>query len=233
MDCYVFETHDQWAQFTAKYTGPDAKIYLQINRGGYTLRDWYVSYYIGDAGTYSVASHEGWHQFVARNFKGRVPPFLEEGIACMFENVNWRGGLPRFNLSINAARTQDLRHSLESKELWPLKELCTMHAGQVVNLPPERIEAFYAETWAFARFMWEGDNGAHRRAFQQFLSDTARGRLRDGQGGYRLLGNGWNPQLAQPTLEAYLGMDIEAIDAAFQAFMHKVAYEEFREQWQL
>ena len=74
MACYLFQTRDEWAAFTRTRTGADAAIYLQINRGGYTVRDWYVAYFIGDLGTYSVAAHEGFHQYVARHFRSRLPP---------------------------------------------------------------------------------------------------------------------------------------------------------------
>lgn len=105
MQCYIFANRVQWERFTLMHAGPDADIYLKIARGGYTIHDWYVAYYIGDISTYSVAAHEGWHQYVNRHFKGRLPPFLEEGIACMFENVEWDGNLPRWNLSLNPSRT--------------------------------------------------------------------------------------------------------------------------------
>src|SRR6185437_15596982 len=79
MECYLFANRPQWARFTKEKTGEDASVYLQINRGGYTVRDWYVAYFLGDVGTFCVASHEGFHQFAARYFRTRVPPFLEEG----------------------------------------------------------------------------------------------------------------------------------------------------------
>src|SRR5215210_7326756 len=53
MDCYVFQWRTEWADFTADKTGDDAALYLQINRGGYTVRDWFVAYYISDVGTYA------------------------------------------------------------------------------------------------------------------------------------------------------------------------------------
>ena len=48
MRCYVFAKRSEWAEFTARHTGMDASIYLQITRGGYTIGDWFVSYYVGD-----------------------------------------------------------------------------------------------------------------------------------------------------------------------------------------
>src|SRR2546422_10624238 len=67
LECYLFQSRNQWASFTRGQTGADAAVYLQINRGGYTVGDWYVAYFIGDVGTLSVAAHEGWHQVVARH----------------------------------------------------------------------------------------------------------------------------------------------------------------------
>ena len=139
MECYVFETRGQWAAYTRAHTGDDAAIYLRVNRGGYTVNDKFVAYWIGDIGTCSVASHEGWHQYVARHLKGRLPPFLEEGLACMFEQVDWvepgknMEPQPRFDVRKNYARLSALRAAADGDDLYPLKTLLTMHAGQVVG----------------------------------------------------------------------------------------------------
>ena len=90
---------------TARHTGMDAAIYLQITRGGYTIGDWFVSYYVGENATYSVASHEGWHQYVARNFRGRLPPFLEEGTASSDEKERLR----RFYVMAENLRAEESR----------------------------------------------------------------------------------------------------------------------------
>ena len=164
MDCYVFSRRPQWAQFTKERTGADAVIYLQINRGGYTVKDWFVAYFIGNAGTWSVVSHEGWHQYVARYFHSRLPPFLEEGIATTFENISFNGDKPHWNLAFNQNRAEKLRTAIEHRSLWPLDKLCTMHAGDVVSLSSERIETFYAQDWAFAQFLNSAEKGKYRSA---------------------------------------------------------------------
>jgi hypothetical protein len=233
MKCYLFNTRPEWIDFTRKHTGRDATVYLQISRGGYTIHDWYVAYYIGDIGTYSVSAHEGWHQFCARHFKGRLPPFLEEGIACMFENVEWHGDLPKWNLSLNPARTLSLRRVEDAGELFPLTELCTLHAGQVVGRSGIRIEAFYAQNWAFARYLWEGENGRYRSALQRLLADTAAGTNQDPTGSLRLTYLPWNPAGVRPMLEYYLGEDLDAINQGYQRFMKHVAYDEMSEQFQV
>ncbi len=231
MQCYLFASRQQWVDFTRHHTGADAGIYLQITRGGYTVRDWYVAYFVGEAATYSVAAHEGWHQFVFRNFKGRLPPFLEEGIATMFEDIQWRNDLPKWNLTINRSRVSALRRAVEGNYIYPLDELIALHAGNVVNQSGNRIEAFYAEDWAFAEFLWSAENGKYRPAMRQIMSDTADGTIFDPTGVLQSARNAWNPSGVKPMLEHYLGMSLDDIDAEYQKFIRKVAFDDYAAQW--
>lgn len=232
MDCYVFGQRREWSDFTRGETGSDARIYLQISRGGYTVRDRFVAYYLGPYATYSVASHEGFHQFVARHFKGRIPPFLEEGLATTFESVQWDDGEPRWNRSININRAQALRNVLDVGATYPLDRLVTMHAGQVVDKSGEKIEAFYSQAWAFARFLWEADGARYRPALQRLLLDTARGTVEDPTGPHRGNPNAWRPASVKPVLEHYLGLPWSQIDRRYKAFMRKAAYDEINGQFQ-
>jgi len=216
MDCYMFKTRTQWAQFTRKYAGDDADIYLKINRGGYTLADWFVAYYLGDQQTFSIAAHEGWHQYVARNFKGRLPPFLEEGIACMFESVSTVDSTPQWNWSSNPRRLSKLKQAVDRNGLWPLDQLMQMHAGLIVEERPERIEAFYAQNWAFARFLWEGENGRFRPALQRILQNVASGQGRAG----------WQPEAVRPMIENYLHAPLDEIERRYLQFVHQITAAE-------
>jgi hypothetical protein len=223
MECFVFATRPEWARFTAERTGEDATVYLKINKGGYTIRDWYVAYFIGDVGTYAVAAHEGWHQYVARHFRSRLPPFLEEGIATMFETIAWSNGRPRWTLSVNPTRAEKLRRAIERNDLWPLESLITMHAGDVVHLPGERIETFYAQNWAFAQFLWEAEDRRYRPALQRMLSDLAAGNDTPGTGARNTSSLLWNPHSARPLLEHYLAMPLAEIERAYLAYVSRIA----------
>jgi hypothetical protein len=198
MECYLFANRPQWAAFTKEKTGDDAAIYLQINRGGYTVRDWFVAYFLGDVGTFCVASHEGFHQFAARHFRTRVPPFLEEGLACLFEDVSWDGRLPRWDLTINYGRQAALRKAVEKKLLLPLDDLATMHAGQIISRTADQIAGFYAQCWGFARFLWEYNDGEYRPALQRILTDASNGTLYGAS--HRIGAAFWNPKSAKPML---------------------------------
>ncbi len=231
MNCYVFGRRDEWADFTRRNTGSMAGVYLQISRGGYTLRDWYVAYDLGDTRTYSVAAHEGWHQFVARNFAGRLPPFLEEGIACMFEDMQVKDGLPRFNLSVNRIRAHALRRAIEKQSLLPLSRLATLHAGEIVGRSGEVIDTFYSQNWAFAKFLREADQGKYAPVLQHLLADTAAGRVYDPSGTHRRNIGGWDPDSVGPILEHYFNLPMEEINRRYMEYLKVLAYEEYQEQF--
>lgn len=232
MECYLFGYRNEWASFTERNAGTDARVYLQISRGGYTVRDVFVFYFIGDGATASVAAHEGWHQFVSRHFKQRVPPFLEEGLACWFEAVQWdpSGRLPRWDLARNHNRLRGLREAIDDDRLIPLPQLVSMHAGQIVDQSYARIEGFYAQNWGFARFLWEGEGGRYRPALQRMLADAAAGKLYppDEAGPDDAADESatttWDPAAARPLLERYLGADLGVIDGEYRRFIRKIAF---------
>jgi hypothetical protein len=222
MECFLFQYRNEWASFTKTNTGPDAPIYLQINRGGYTFGDKYVAFFIGDIQTYSVAAHEGWHQYVARHFKHRPPPFLEEGLACLFEQVKWDGNLPRWDLTSNSNRIRGLYNAQQSHTLIPLKKLISMHAGQIVDQSTFTVETFYAQNWAFARFMWDAENGRYRPALHRLLADAAAGKLyRDGVA-RDPASTDWDPSSAGPILERYMALPLPAIERAYRSYIARI-----------
>ena len=231
MECYVFADRGEWTDFTRRNTGYQAAIYLQINRGGYTVRDRYVAYFCGESATLSIAAHEGWHQFVSRHFKGRLPPFFEEGVATMFEDIEWTDGLPRWNLVVNRSRLQSLRTAVEGNFVYSLQDLIQLHAGNVVALSGAHIEAFYAEDWAFATFLWSADHAKYRPAMRRMMSDIADGTVYDPTGVHADATVPWNPAGVRPMLEHYLGMSLEAINVEYQKYIKKIAFDDYASQW--
>jgi hypothetical protein len=232
MDCFFFRTREEWVDFTRRRTGVESYIYLQINRGGYTKNDWYAGFWLGSiAGTMSVAAHEGWHQFAYRNFKGRLPPFLEEGIATMYEDLQWEDDLPRWNLAQNHSRLISLRNAMQGNYLYPLRQLSAMHAGMVVAGAEAGTEAFYGQSWAFASFLWSGEDGKYRPALRRLLSDIADGSVYDPSGAYKDKSMPWNPAAAQPMLERYLGLSFDQIDAEYKSYIKSIAIDDYAKQW--
>ena len=226
MDCYIFRWRSEYDAYTAVHGGADAGVYLQIRSGGYTIRDQYVAHYTNRTGMVSVAAHEGWHQWAGRHFRGRLPPFFEEGLSCMFETVSFRNNLPQWNLSLNGPRAESLKKAIDTKSLLPLEALCSMHAGDIVGEKNEKIDAFYAQCWAFARFLWEGENGKYRPLMQKWISETADGTVKDPTRTHARAIMPWRREAVRPMIEHYLGADIATVDKAYQAYIRTIAREE-------
>jgi hypothetical protein len=222
MRCFVFSRRAEWAAFTQQHAGKDAAVYLQINRGAYTIDDWFVAFWIGDSGTLAVMAHEGWHQFVARNCRGRLPPTLEEGLACTFENIHWSGPLPRWNLHEAPGRTAALSAAMHENRLWSLSQLLRLHAGDIISLPRQSIDTYYAQAWALALFLSDPDRPYYQQ-FQAYLADVAAGTaFRPGKFSH-LKVNDWHPDLSAPQLEHYLGRSLPSIESEFRDYCRKLA----------
>lgn len=222
MHGYVFARRQEWAEFTTRKTGGDAAMYKQNTRGGYTIDDWFVAYALDDLATFSVAAHEGFHQYAARHFKSRLPPFLEEGLACLFETVRMEDGLPRWNATVNPGRAYALFAATKENRLIPLEQLAAMHAGDVVDQAQPKIDAFYAQSWGFARFLLEAEGGRYRPMLQKLLADTAAGTVYDPGGTLRAPHMAWDPSGTKAVLEHYLGQDLATIDRAYRVFVTQV-----------
>ena len=84
-------------------------------------------------------------------------------MACMFETVSWTEKLPQWNLSVNAQRAETLKKAVDAKELcrWSSSARCTPATSSASN--GETIDAFYAQWWAFARFLWEARTASTAR----------------------------------------------------------------------
>jgi hypothetical protein len=231
MDCYIFRNRDQWEQFTRQRAGTDATVYLRIRSGGFTIGDMSVLYFIGAASTFTVAAHEGWHQYCGRHFKGRLPPFLEEGLACTFESVQWERDLPRFNTSVNPQRVSALRRVIQGDWLWPTDKLIALHAGDIVGERMERVDAFYAQSWAFARFLREGESGRYRAGLERWLRDTAAGTVFDPSRTHTRNTSEWSRTAVRPMIEHYTGTDLTTLSEQLGRFMRTVAMDELPAHW--
>jgi hypothetical protein len=106
-----------------------------------------------------------------------------------------------------------------------------MHAGEVVEENGEKVDAFYAQAWVFAKFLFESESGRFRPNLQRWLSETAYGTVFDPTHTHNKAGGPWNRAGVKPMLEHYLNMDFATIDKLYQAYLRKVAYDEYSAQW--
>ena len=233
LEVYLFDTRSQWEQFTRDTTGTDARIYLQIQRGAYTLNGIVVAYNIGRKQTFSVIGHEGWHQFNQRLFAYRLPSWLDEGIATLFETCRYSQGQFLFEPGQNMMRLGSLKQTIGRRQLIPLHQLIVLNPGQVLSddSSNDTVVAFYAQNYALVRFLREYGYGVHLRKYHSLLLGGAEGSWPLPQDLASLAADrtrpltvSWNTQISPILFTHYIDPEIDKLEAEYQDFCAKIVY---------
>jgi len=231
---YLFASRDQWESFTRDTAGADAEVYLKIQAGAYVTKGVCVAYDIGRRQTFSVLGHEGWHQFNQRLFVYRLPSWLDEGIATLFETCRYEQGQFVFNPGANLMRLGALKQTLLTGQAIPLDQLLLLNPGQVLtgyNGDPNGAPAFYAQVYALVRFLREDNYGIRLRAYHAMLLGAAHGdwpldqALLEAAANRRIaLTVGWNMRVSRDLFIYYFGEEMTTINAQYEAYCRKITY---------
>ena len=229
---YLFAEREQWEDFTKTFAGPQASVFCKIKAGAYYLNGACVVYYIGRERTFSALGHEGWHQFNSRHFKFRLPSWLDEGIAMLFEIHRSEKGFFYFEPGRNLYRLGALKKTLMNNKTIPLKELIAMNPGEVLATnDTESVMAFYAQSYALVRFLREEGYGKRLGNYQQMLLDGLWGRWPLSEAGKRIAADRnipltvrWNRAVGLLLFKHYIGDDFYKIEEEYLAFCRKIVY---------
>ncbi len=221
MRVYLFARRDEWAAFTRRFAGARAATLLKVRRGGYSERGVSVIQYVAHSVTFPLLTHEGFHQYLYCCVKGRVPAWLNEGLATLCEGQRWSGsGLQSFDPWYNPTRRNALADALVRGDLIPLDELLEMNAGHVVGGPTRKIGTYYAQVWALMLFLREGADGAYAESFDRLLHALGREDLRPhARAAYVKTKNPVNYSFGRGVFEAFIGTDLQAIEREYVAFV--------------
>lgn len=187
LDVYLFDTREQWQEQTRIIMKELAPLYLNLGRGGYATRGTAVLYDIGFSDTFSILSHEGWHQYTQTVFKHPLPTWLEEGLATFMEGRKHApGGAVEFDPWSNAQRRAALDRAARvsrrtnDDRLIPLIELLDTSPQDFLEGDTGDLLTYYAQVWALAQFLVYGEEGKYREGLGRALEDAAAGRLVSG-----------------------------------------------------
>lgn len=217
---FIFQTYDEWAEYTQATTGEDSDAYLSVLNGGYAIGDRFVCWVSNEHDTRTTAAHEGWHQFVSAHFRMRLPPTLEEGLACTFENVLVRSDGVFFDRTSNLRRQRALRDAIEGDYLIPLKTLLLLHAGDLRDRSQAIREAYYGQAWALVVLL--ETHPEYREGFLRMLQAVASGNTpvdighNDGSQIYY-------PARIKPFLQHYLIGDWSRFERDYESFIREKA----------
>jgi hypothetical protein len=231
---YLFGTRDQWEAFTRDTAGADAEVFLKIQAGAYVANGVCVAYDIGRRQTFSILGHEGWHQFNQRLFVYRLPSWLDEGIATLFETCRYEQGRFMFNPASNLVRLGALKQTLQEGRLIPLDQLLLLNPGQVLtgyNGDPNGATVFYAQVYALVRFLREEQYGLRLRGYHAILRGAAHGdwplepMLLNVAADRRIaLTVGWNMRVSRELFAHYFDEEMKTLNAEYMAYCRKITY---------
>jgi hypothetical protein len=227
---YLFADRRQWEDFTRTFAGEQAKLFCKIKAGAYYHNGICVMYNIGRERTFFVLGHEGWHQFNGRHFKFRLPSWLDEGVAMLFEAHATEQGVLYFSPAENMYRLNALEKTLINNRMMPLKELIAINPGEVLATDEtEAILGFYGQSYALVRFLREAGYGKRRGIYRQLLRGGLRGDWPLSEVSKRIATDRniprsilWNRIVGQLLFEQYIGDDFDQIEKEYLAFCWQI-----------
>ena len=227
---YLFANRQQWEVFTAEFTGPQAPLYLQVKKGAYYLNGACVAYNIGLEGTFAGIGHEGWHQFNSRHFKFRLPSWLDEGVAMLFETSVYDKGFFVFEPNRNLKRLGSLKQTILKNNVIPLDQLVGINPGEVVADANDTI-AFYSQAYALVRFLRENNYGKRLPMYQQMLLDGLNGNWPLSEAEKRIAADrnipitvGFNKMVGTTLFAHYIDSNFDKVEKEYLTFCKKIVY---------
>ena len=232
---YLFASRQQWEAFTKDFAGEQAPIFCKIKAGAYYLKGACVVYDIGRRRTFAALGHEGWHQFNSRYFKYRLPSWLDEGIAMLFEHCVDENGVFRFEPAQNAHRLDSLKDTLVTDKLMPLDELISISPGEVLASDQDQaVVAFYSQSYALVRYLLESDTIKHTKNYHRMLWDGLRGRWPLDPRSRKIAADRnvprtvrWNRQVGPRLFRHYIGQDLRRVERDYVTFCLRIVNEPY------
>ncbi len=227
---YLFGERGQWEDFTRDFAGQQARMFCRIKAGAYYHNGACVAYDIGPRRTLSVLGHEGWHQFNDRHFRFRMPSWLDEGVAMLFETTGSEQGTFDLEPAKNAYRLKTLKRTLANNEMVPLRDLIASNPGQVLASDrTEAVMAFYSQSYALVRFLREADSGRRLGAYYRLLADGLYGNWPLDTESRKIAADRniprnilWNHVVSLVLFENYVGDDYKQIEKEYLAFCRQI-----------
>jgi hypothetical protein len=225
LETFIMASRPQWQRLTLQMLGPRARQFNTIERGGFTTGSQAFLFDIGQADTFSIAAHEGWHQFTQRTFLERLPTWAEEGLATHMEGHRWTGQSVTFYPWANTERFDQLRTAAAEGGLLPLPELLAATPETLIARGGTAAVTYYAQVWALLHFLREGRGGALSPALEKLVREASAGRMAGTlaatygeRAGARVLLSRDGPAI----FRAYLGGDLDQADVEYRAFVKAV-----------
>jgi hypothetical protein len=224
LKCYLFKARWQWERFTEEFAPWRADTYKRIRSGGYSERGITVSHYGHRRGTMSVLAHEGLHQYLEVMRGGKIPAWINEGLATRFEAFAldaW--SRPVFQPERNYLRIGHLREVVTAGRLTPLQELLTTNAGIEIRKQSAHVRSYYAQVWSLVLFLLQpSDVNPYHDEFRKLLRDLGSEAMTRNVRAYQASDTDGAVSQGEALFCAYITNDFGEFQANYEAFLHKL-----------
>ncbi len=219
---YVFGNVREWIGYTKLRFPSVARNLLKIRSGGYTYMREAVFYYLGRYATSTILAHELFHLYLLYSASGRVPAWLNEGLACWYEALEWAGNEPVFTPRKNLFRIQHLREAYATNKLFPLKTILNTSAFRMTSRTYSDMLIYYAEVWALIRYLRDPVNKRYYERFKTLLRELGTKRFSRRVNGYMRKNKTAGVNFDQSVFEEYITNDIEGFEKGFFGYIRDV-----------
>ena len=138
----------------------------------------------GRQATRRTLQHEAFHQFAHTHIARNLPPWVNEGLAQVFEEGVWTG--QGYSVGeLPPRRLRQLKSDLKDDRITPFAQFVTMddRAWQDAFADKDRITTQYNQAWAMVHFLIyaadETGQPRFRQRFIQYLKDIRTGKAPD------------------------------------------------------
>ena len=218
---YMLASRQEWAIMTQKLfgnIGPDNF----IENGGYTYRGVTVCYDIGGMNTFSVAAHEGLHQYLWYFYKNRLPLWAEEGLATQCEGFITTNTSVRFTPQENMMRFDSLRTAIKNNDWLPIEKLLVTTSRKQLGQGELYGLGYYGQLYVLVRFI--RNHKIYGPRWAKMLDDAKNGKFSKifGDKTMTLSPAAYYQAIAVKSFRHYINPDLQAFEREFHDYAQKV-----------
>jgi len=218
MPVYMMATRNQWAALSDSKFGLLNSPSVIIDNGGYSYRGVNVCWNIGGIATYSVASHEGMHQFLYHRLKNKLPLWAEEGLAATTEGFVMGHGTVTFTPDKNLTRMGNLQHAIINGLWIPIDELLTTDTIKMAARGQDQVLGYYGQLYALTSFLRQSKT--YGSGWYRMFKDAQAGKLKRARPKTRNRRTGRYPGV----FAYYITTDFDAFEKEYLRYARKMVH---------
>ena len=219
MPVYMLATRKQWRSIATGMFGQNDPA-TQLENGGYTIHGVMFCWNIGGDTTFSVASHEGLHQFLYYHMKTTLPVWAEEGFATCFEAFKMTDRKISFFPQTNPMRLPALKIALLSDTFMLAEDLVELTPAEVIKTGCCDLLEYYAQLYALVSFI--RSHPQYKAGFDKMLRDAKAGHLKLDRENFAKHHSARKGKNARMVFEHYITDNFVTFNKEFRAYSRKI-----------